>query len=93
MALTWGGLHSRRLLEILACGGIAMTNPSACVAKHFAPYCRVVATAEEAEEAFARLRHGPDRDDLERAAEGARYVRSAHTWSHRIREICRVAGV
>ncbi len=84
---------SRRLLEILACGGIAMTNPSACVTKHFAPYCHVVATAEEAGEAFARLRHGPDSRDLERAAEGARYVRSAHTWAHRLRDICHVAGV
>ena len=84
---------SRRLLEILACGGIAMTNPSLCVARHFAPYCKVVSTPEEAMETFARLRHGPDSRDLELAAEGARYVRSAHTWSHRLQNICATAVV
>lgn len=84
---------SRRLLEILACGGIALTNPGKCVSRYFAPYCRVVATPEEAREAFARLRTGPDRDDLERAAEGARYVHSAHTWAHRLTDICAVVGV
>lgn len=84
---------SRRLLEILACGGIAMTNPSACVTRHFAPYCQVVSTPEEARETFARLRHGPDSTDLERAAEGARYVSTAHTWSHRLQDICATAGV
>lgn len=83
---------SRRLLEILACGGIAMTNPSLCVTKYFAPYCHVVSTPEEAREAFARLHHGPDSRDLERAAEGARYVRSAHTWAHRLNDICAVIG-
>lgn len=84
---------SRRLLEILACGGIAMTNPSRCVSRYFAPYCRVVSTPEEAREVFSRLRHGPDRQDLERAAEGARYVRGAHTWAHRLQDICAVTGV
>ena len=84
---------SRRLLEILACGGIIMTNPSACVARHFAPYCKVVSTPEEAREAFARLHQGPDKQDLERAAEGAHYVRCAHTWSHRLQDICSTAGV
>lgn len=84
---------SRRLLEILACGGIAMTNPGKCVTKYFAPYCRVVSTPEEAREAFARLRHGPDSQDLERAAEGARYVRSAHTWTHRLKDVCEVVNI
>lgn len=84
---------SRRLLEILACGGIAMTNPSACVSTYFAPYCHVVATADEATETFNRLQHGPDKCDLERAAEGARYVRCAHTWAHRLNDICKVVGV
>lgn len=84
---------SRRLLEILACGGIAMTNPSACVTRYFAPYCHVVATPEEARETFTRLRRGPDSADLERAAEGAHYVRGAHTWGHRLKDICQVTGV
>ena len=81
---------SRRLLEILACGGIAMTNPSLCVRRFFAPYCIVVSSQEEARETFARLRHGPDKQDMQRAAEGASYVRSAHTWGHRLQAMCEI---
>lgn len=84
---------SRRLLEIIACGGIAMTNPSLCIAKYFTPYCHVVAGADEAIELFNRLRYGPNSSDLERAASGAKYVRANHTWSHRIQEICEVAKI
>ncbi|HNQ05421.1 MAG TPA: glycosyltransferase, partial [Thiobacillaceae bacterium] len=50
---------SRRLLEILACGGIAVTNPSRAVERHFRDYCHVVGNAEEAVEVLARLRAGP----------------------------------
>lgn len=81
---------SRRLLEILACGGIALTNATPCVRKYFQEYCHVVSTEDEARELFARLAHGPDRKDKEKAAEGARYVLSAHTWEHRLQEISAV---
>lgn len=84
---------SRRLLEILACGGIAVTNPSRAVDRYFRDYCHVVATREAAREVFSRLRHGPSRDDMERAKAGAAYVRQNHTWAHRLEEICAVVGV
>lgn len=84
---------SRRLLEILACGGIAVTNRSRCVDTYFSDYCHAVSTREEAVELFARLRHGPSGDDLARAEAGAMYVKQHHTWSHRLREICAVAGL
>ena len=78
---------SRRLLEILACGGIAVTNPSLAVDRLFRDYCHVVGTRSEAGELFARLRFGPSGDDLERAGAGAAYVRSAHTWECRLEEL------
>ena len=78
---------SRRLLEILACGGIVVSNRSLAVDKMFRSYCHVVETRSEARELFARLRRGPSRDDLERAEAGAAYVRSAHTWGHRLEEL------
>lgn len=84
---------SRRLLEILACGGIAVTNPSRSVDRYFSDYCHVVHTREEALELFARLRHGPSGDDLARAEAGAIYVRENHTWAHRLEEICSVASI
>jgi spore maturation protein CgeB len=80
---------SRRLLEILACGGIAVTNSSRAVARYFSDYCHVVSTREEARELFSRLRQGgPSREDMARAEAGAMYVRDNHTWAHRLEEIC-----
>lgn len=84
---------SRRLLEILACGGIAITNPSRAVDLHFRDYCHVVNTQEEAIDVLARLRTGPAQEDLDRAEAGARFVQQNHTWAHRIGKICAVVGI
>lgn len=86
-------MFSRRLVEILACGGIAVTNPTPAVEQHFKDYCHVIANAEEASELFARLRHGPTGEDLARAEAGARFVLAQHTWSHRLQEIAETVGL
>jgi hypothetical protein len=85
-------MFSRRLVEILACGGIAVTNPTPAVARYFQEYCHVVGTPDEAHALFDRLRHGPDARDLERARAGAEYVLREHTWAHRLDEIMAVVG-
>lgn len=86
-------MYSRRLVEILACGGIAVTNPSPAVDRYFKGYCHVVHDVREATDLFARLKHGPSADDLARAEVGARYVLAEHTWAHRLEEIARVVGI
>lgn len=83
-------MFSRRLVEILACGGIAVTNPSRAVDRYFRDFCHVVNTHEETRELFTRLQHGPSREDRDRAEAGAIYVRENHTWAHRLDEICAV---
>jgi spore maturation protein CgeB len=83
-------MFSRRLVEIIACGGIAVTNPSRAVDRHFRDFCHVVNSYEETSELFGRLRHGPSQDDLDRAEAGAKYVQEHHTWAHRLEEICAV---
>jgi hypothetical protein len=83
-------MFSRRLVEILGCGGIAVTTPSEAVDALFADYCHVVSNADEARELMARLKHGPTASDLERARAGAEYVASQHTWSHRLQQIVEV---
>jgi spore maturation protein CgeB len=85
-------MFSRRLVEILACGGIAVTNPGRAVDRYFRDFCHVVQTHEEVQELFVRLRHGPSREDLDRAEAGARYVRENHTWAHRLEKICTVVN-
>jgi spore maturation protein CgeB len=86
-------MFSRRLVEILACGGIAVTNPSPAVERYFRKYCHVVHDENEMMELFERLKHGPSEEDLQRARAGAEYVAREHTWAHRLKEICDVIGV
>ncbi|MFS8974651.1 glycosyltransferase [Cupriavidus necator] len=86
-------MFSRRLVEILACGGIAVTNRTAAVDKMFSDYCHVLESSEQGVELFRRLRHGPSSTDLARAEAGAEYVLANHTWVQRLADIARVAGI
>lgn len=86
-------MYSRRLVEILACGGIAVTNATAAVDRYFSEYCHVVRDHAQAAELFARLKKGPSAHDLDRAAAGARYVLEEHTWSRRLDDVRKVAGL
>lgn len=86
-------MYSRRLIEIIACGGIAVTTPAQSVDKFFQEYCYVVDSYDEAFELFTRLKSGPSNYDLERARAGADYVQQNHTWKHRLDYIARIIGV
>ncbi|MEY9102042.1 CgeB family protein [Sinorhizobium fredii] len=86
-------MYSRRLVEILACGGIAVTNPTTAVDRYFSDYCHVIRDRAEATDLFARLKKGPSAHDLERAEAGARYVLTEHTWSQRLNDVRKVVGL
>ncbi|WP_179505705.1 MULTISPECIES: glycosyltransferase family protein [unclassified Sphingomonas] len=86
-------MFSRRLVEILACGGIAVTSAARSVDTLFAEFCHVVRDAAHARDLFARLRHGPSAQDLERARAGAAHVAAHHTWDSRLAQLAAVAGV
>ncbi|OOF42470.1 spore coat protein [Rodentibacter rarus] len=86
-------MFSRRLIEILACGGIAVTNPSLAVNALFKEYCHIVHNEEEMTELFNRLKFSPSAQDLERARAGAKYVAQYHTWAHRLEQIADVIGL
>lgn len=85
-------MFSRRLVEILACGGIAVTTPALSVDRVFGEYCHVVNNYEEMTELFMRLKHGPSKDDLERARAGAAYVAKNHTWKCRLEDMAKIIG-
>lgn len=86
-------MFSRRLVEILACGGVAVTNPTVAVDKMFKEYCHIVSTQEEIDELFYRVhRYGLSEQDKEMARAGAEYVAKYHTWTHRLQEIREVIG-
>ena len=79
-------------MAFMASGGIAATNPRPAVDRYFKDYCHVVHNTGEANDLFARLKHGPSADDLARADAGALYVLAEHTWAHRLEEMIRVVG-
>lgn len=82
---------SRRLVEILACGGLAVTNPTPAVERMFADFCAIVRSEEEARDLFAGLaRDGLTRRQKEMARAAAEHVRREHTWGHRLEQIAAV---
>lgn len=78
---------SRRLLEILACGGICITNANPAVENEYGEFCHIVKTRADADEILSRLSFGPSARDMERAAAGAEYVAAHHTWRHRLEQL------
>lgn len=85
-------MYSRRVVEILACGGILVTTPAMAVDKLFSDYCHTVHNMDEAAELFARLKYGPSTLDLERAKAGSDYVLSRFTWRHFLDQIRTTVG-
>lgn len=87
-------MFSRRLVEIIACGGIAITNNSPAVEKYFKDFCYTVSNEEELVSLLSRLNTGGLlENDLQRLKEGAKYIAENHTWTHRLEEIYKVLGL
>lgn len=86
-------MFSRRLVEIIACGGVAITNPSPAVDRYFKEYCYIVNNKKEMIALLTRLQQGLTEEDYDRLEKGAAYVAQKHTWRHRLHEICNVIGV
>lgn len=86
-------MFSRRLVEILACGGIAVTTPALSVKLLFKDYCHIVHSSAEALDLFTRLNHGASKQDHERAQAGCDYVMREHTWAHRLQQLVNQIGL
>ena len=78
---------SRRLLEILACGGIIATNRSLAVESLFRDYCTVINSRDEAMEMLPSMIDCPSADNLEKAEAGSRFVAENFTWEKRIEQL------
>jgi len=83
-------MFSRRLIEILACGGLAVTTPAISVDCYFKDYCYVVSCEEEARDLLGRFKNGLTPRDRHMIAAGAEYVFKKHSWAHRLEEILKV---
>lgn len=85
-------MFSRRLVEILACGGIAVTTPSLAVERLFRDYCLIAQDADSARAILDRLAAGPSPEDRERARAGAEHVLRHHTWRQRLEDLLAAIG-
>jgi hypothetical protein len=86
-------MFSRRLIEILACGGLAVTTPALAVDRLFADYCHVVSNEDEARELFERMaRDGYSARDREMMTAGAEHVLARHTYAQRIDTVLDIVG-
>ncbi|MBE2241742.1 MAG: glycosyltransferase [Burkholderiaceae bacterium] len=86
-------MFSRRLIEILACGGLAVSTPALAIDRMFKDFCHVVGDAPAAHALFARLaRDGYSARDREMMRAGAEHVLAHHTWAHRLETILDAVG-
>lgn len=85
-------MFSRRVVEILACGGILVSTPSLAMNELFAEYCHIIQGEDEAIELFQRLKYGPSKLDLEMAKAGSDYVLQNFTWQQFLEKIKKVVG-
>ena len=86
-------MFSRRLIEILACGGIAITNNTKAVEKYFKEYCYVADTKSEMIKIVSNLKNGLSVKDKVMAKKASEYILKNHTWTHRLQEIREVVGI
>lgn len=78
---------SRRLLEIIACGGIVVTNDSKAIKNLFKDYCVVINSKEEAMEFLPNMVLAPSKENLEKAQAGSIYVSQNFSWEKRLEQL------
>lgn len=81
-------MFSRRLVEIMSCGGITVTTPAQSVTRLFADHCHIVSSTTEANDLLARFaRDGASPQDISQARAAAAHVHQHHSWSNRLMQI------
>ena len=84
-------MFSRRLIEIMASGGMAVTTPALSVAQLFPGLCHVVDNKTQAENLFVRLHREWTEADREMVRAACDHVHQNHTWAQRLQQIADVA--
>jgi hypothetical protein len=83
-------MFSRRLIEILACGGLCVTNSSLAVKILFNDYVYIADSNHEIIDIFRSIKSGLAKKHLEKAKAGAEYVLKNHCWEKRINKIIQI---
>lgn len=80
-------MFSRRLIEIMACGRLAVTNPSLAVSTRFEGMCEVIDSKEHADELFAQLSRGYTKEQTEMMRHASDHVLQNYNYDQWIKHI------
>ncbi|WP_440464617.1 CgeB family protein [Psychrobacter sp. ASPA161_6] len=80
-------MFSRRLIEIMACGRLAVTNPSLSVSTRFEGMCEVIDSKEQADELFAQLSRSYTKQQTEMMRYASDHVLQNYNYDQWIKRI------
>lgn len=80
-------MFSRRLIEIMACGRLAVTNPSLSVSTCFEGMCEVIESKEQADELFAQLSKGYTKPQKEMMRYASNHVLQNYNYEKWLQDI------
>ncbi len=87
-------MFSRRLIEILACGRIVVTNDTPAIKNYFKDYLYSFRDEYELEDILYKInKFGMDKITKDKLKSAAEYIANNHTWSHRIEYIKEIVGI
>lgn len=86
-------MFSRRLIEIMACGRLAVTNPSLSVSTRFENMCEVINSKEEADELFAQLSKGYTKRQIEMMRYASNHVLENYNYDKWLQHIVDFIGI
>lgn len=87
-------MFSRRLIEILACGRIAITNDTPAIQKYFKDYCYSFKDEYELQDLLYKInKFGLDKHTQDKLKSAAEYIANNFTWKHRLEYIKEIIGI
>ena len=86
-------MFSRRLIEIMACGSLAVSNPSLSVSTLFADMCEVISTEAEADNLFFQLSYGLTHHQKEMCQYASHSVLKHYTYETWLDRIIEFIGI
>ncbi|AOA59203.1 CgeB family protein [Acinetobacter larvae] len=86
-------MFSRRLLEIMACGRLAISNPCLAINEHFKACCEVIENQQQAQQLFKQLEYGYLPEQVEKINYACHYVQqnfNVQSWLQQILRTCNI---
>lgn len=86
-------MYSRRLIEIMACNRLVISNPSLAIDHLFPDLCECITTQDQAEDLFARLQFGYTADQIEKVETAKQHVFQHYTvniWLKKLLRFCNI---